>query len=137
MQGLKGEMIDNTQLIIENADKLKAVSIDDENETNGKGPQIPSKENVISGVYQPLARPLFIYVNSKSAEREEVRKFVSFSLNEGKELVSEVGYVSLPPKAYTLAITRFEKRILGSAFGATGSQSGLTLEDILAKEANP
>src|SRR4029453_19006405 len=35
----------------------------------------PSAENVIAGKYTPLSRPLFIYVNKKSAERPEVKKF--------------------------------------------------------------
>ena len=46
-----------------NKDKLTAVAID-----NGKGPVGPSLENVNNGTYQPLARPLFIYVRATSAE---------------------------------------------------------------------
>ena len=38
-------------------DKLRAVAID-----GGKGPVLPSIENVINGTYSPLSRPLFVYV---------------------------------------------------------------------------
>lgn len=121
----------------ENSDKLKAVGIDDQNDANGAGPQLPSKENVVGGIYQPLSRPLFVYVNRKSAEREEVKKFVSFFMTEGSNLVSEVGYVSLPSEAYRLALSRFEKLITGSIFAGKGSQAGVTVEEILAKEQLP
>jgi phosphate transport system substrate-binding protein len=45
----------------ENQDKLKAVAID-----NGKGCVLPSEETVRNGTYQPLSRPLFIYVSRKA-----------------------------------------------------------------------
>jgi phosphate transport system substrate-binding protein len=46
-------------------DKLKAVKIDWEKDNLPA--QEPSTENVIKGTYNPLSRPLFIYVNKKSA----------------------------------------------------------------------
>ncbi len=52
----------------ENKDKLKAVPI-----VNPRTNQAvePSAEAVINGTYQPLARPIFIYVNVKSLDRPE------------------------------------------------------------------
>ncbi|MCX7667437.1 MAG: PstS family phosphate ABC transporter substrate-binding protein, partial [Atribacterota bacterium] len=66
---------------IENQDILRAVAID-----SGNGPVEPLPENVINNTYRPLARPLFIYVNKKSAEREEVASFVEFYLQHAAEL---------------------------------------------------
>ncbi len=40
----------------ENADKLKAIPVDDQNDSNGAGPQVASLDNVMTGKYQPLAR---------------------------------------------------------------------------------
>ena len=67
-------------------DKNKALEI------NGVKPSIPTAK---SGEYY-LSRPLFIYVNSKSLEREEVRAFVEFYINQtSTELIRDVGYVPL------------------------------------------
>lgn len=108
-----------------NRDKLKLLGID-----NGKGPVKPSRETVINGTYQPLSRPLFIYVNTKSLERPEVEAFVKFYIQNAGKLAEEVGYIALPDKVYELALQRVEKRITGSVFGAKGSQVGVKLEEL-------
>lgn len=113
---------------LENKDKLRAVPVD-----NGKGAIEPSPENVISGVYQPLSRPLFIYVRKEAAGRPEVHSFVQFYLKNAPTLTSEVGYVPLVSKVYDLASQRFANGTVGSMFGAHGSQVGLTLESLLQK----
>jgi phosphate transport system substrate-binding protein len=110
-------------------DKLRAVAID-----GGKGPVLPSVENVINGTYQPLSRPLFVYVKESSASRPEVREFVQFMLTQGADLVTEVGYVPLPKNAYTLALKHFNDKKLGSVFGGV-PQVGITIDKLLAMEA--
>jgi phosphate transport system substrate-binding protein len=110
-------------------DKLRAVAID-----GGKGPVLPSIENVINGTYQPLSRPLFVYVKESSAARPEVREFVEFMMTKGSALVSEVGYVPLPDSAYKLAWQHFNNKKLGSVFGGV-PQVGITIEKLLAMEA--
>ena len=58
----------------ENADKLKALEIDD-----GNGCVEPSAETAQAGEYTPLARPLFIYVNNaKYDDNEAVKEYVDF-----------------------------------------------------------
>ncbi|MCS6923605.1 MAG: PstS family phosphate ABC transporter substrate-binding protein [Fimbriimonadales bacterium] len=108
-----------------NQDKLKLVAID-----NGKGPVKPSRETVLDGTYQPLARPLFLYVNVKALDRPEVAEFIKFALQNAGKLSDEVGYIGLPEQVYELVAQRVEKRIKGSAFGAHGSQVGVKLEDL-------
>jgi phosphate transport system substrate-binding protein len=120
---------------LENRGRLKALAVDDENPANGAGPQVPSVQNVIKGVYQPLSRPLFIYVSRKSVARPEVRAFVEFYLANAPRLVGEVGYVPLQPQVYQLARSRFQRRVVGSVFGEGGSQVGVRLEDLLRREA--
>ena len=117
-----------------NKDRLKLVPVDDENDTNGIGPVFPEYENVVKGTYQPLARPIFIYINRKSADKSEVVKFVEFYMKNGATLSKEVGYISLPDKAYDIALKRYEKRIAGSVFGGHGAQVGVKIEDLLQKE---
>jgi phosphate transport system substrate-binding protein len=118
-----------------NKGRLTLVGIDDENSKNGDGPILPTFETVKNGTYQPLARPIFIYVNSKALDRPEVADFVKFYLTEGKPLVREVGYISLPDPVYELAMRRIDTRIVGSVFGGKGSQIGVTLESLLAAES--
>ena len=117
-----------------NKDRLKLVPVDDENDGNGKGPIFPEYDNVLKGTYQPLARPIFIYVNRKSADKPEVRKFVEYYMETGAGLSKEVGYIALPDRAYELALRRFEKRVIGSLFGGHGAQVGVKIEDLLQKE---
>ena len=117
-----------------NKDRLKLVPVDDENDANGKGPVFPEYENVLKGTYQPLARPIFIYVNKKSAEKSEVQRFISFYMKKGAELSKEVGYIALPEKAYALGLSRFEKRVAGSVLGSHGAAVGVKIEDLLQKE---
>jgi phosphate transport system substrate-binding protein len=110
-------------------DKLRAVAID-----GGKGPVLPSIENVINGTYSPLSRPLFIYVRDTSATRPEVREFVQFMMKQGSALVGEVGYVPLPQNAYDLAWKHFENKKLGTVFGGH-NQVGITIDQLLSMEA--
>lgn len=119
----------------ENRARLKAVPVDDGAAENGAGPIAPSPETVTNGTYQPLSRPVFIYVSTRDAnERPEVAEFVTFYLEQAPALVREVGYIPLPPRAYELARERFSKRIAGSAFGGTGSKVGVTVEQLLGAE---
>ncbi len=117
-----------------NKESLKLVPVDDENASNGKGPVLPAYENVVKGFYQPLSRPLFIYVNKKSSERPEVKRFVEFYVKNAAQLTKEVGYIALPDRAYELALKRFTGRKTGSVFGGQGSQVGVKIEELLQKE---
>jgi phosphate transport system substrate-binding protein len=116
-----------------NQSKLKLVPVDDGDDTNGKGAIAPSVDTVKNGTYQPLSRPIFIYVARKAVERPEVRAFIDFYLTQGPALVREVGYVPLGDSGYRLASDRFSSRTLGSVFEG-GSQVGVTLEELLARE---
>ncbi|MBI1947355.1 MAG: PstS family phosphate ABC transporter substrate-binding protein [Deltaproteobacteria bacterium] len=118
----------------ENAALLKLVAIDDGRADNGAGPVLPSKQTVLDGSYQPLSRPLLIYVEHAAADRPEVQAFVSTFLTKGAALSSEVGYVPLPARAYELASKRFTARTLGSAYGGQGSRVGVTVLQLLSGE---
>jgi phosphate transport system substrate-binding protein len=110
-------------------DKMRAVPID-----GGKGPVEPSLANVTNGTYNPLSRPLFIYVKESSMNRPEVRQFVQFMMTKGGPLVSEVGYLPLPKSAYDLAWKHFNDKKLGTVFGGH-PKVGVTVEELLAMEA--
>jgi phosphate transport system substrate-binding protein len=113
----------------ENTKRLKAVAID-----GGKGPVAPSAETVENGTYQPLSRPIFIYVNKQAAAKPEVREFVEFYLQNAAPLAKEVKYVPLPPSAYTTALEHFHKGKVGTVFAGQGGV-GITIEELLRREA--
>ena len=115
---------------VENQKKLKAVAVD-----GGKGPVIPSAKTVEDGTYQPLSRPIFIYVNIKSAEKPEVREFVEFYMKNAVALVKEVKFFSLPPQAYTTNLEHLNKKKVGTVFGGK-PEVGLRIEEVLKREAS-
>ncbi|MFN3309767.1 MAG: PstS family phosphate ABC transporter substrate-binding protein [Anaerolineales bacterium] len=116
----------------ENKDKLKLVAID-----AGDGNCVlPTIETVSNGTYQPLSRPLFIYVNRQRVDqKDEISTFIAFYLQNAGELVLDVGYIPLTPEIYQLAQQRYDKRIIGSIFEGVGSTVGVSLTDLLAKES--
>jgi len=117
----------------QNKDRLKSIPVDDGKAENGNGPISATSETVRNGTYQPLSRPLFIYVARKSAARPEVKAFVDSYFTQ-PELMREVGYVELTPQIYDLARKHFADNRIGTAFGSGGSQVGMTLEALLARE---
>ncbi|HEX6244530.1 MAG TPA: PstS family phosphate ABC transporter substrate-binding protein [Polyangiales bacterium] len=119
----------------ENRDKLKVVPIDDGNDENGAGAVTPSVETIEQGTYQPLSRPIFIYVSKADAARQEVKDLVRFYLSSaGRKLVGEVGYIQLPAQAYELAVKRFDTQKTGTVFAGAGSKVGVTVAELLKTE---
>lgn len=115
---------------VENTKKLTAVAIV---EKEGKPAVLPSVETVMKGTYQPLARPLFIYVSNKSYDKPEVREFIEFYLKSAPALVKEVKYVPLGDRDYKLAMDNFKKRKLGTGFGGV-AEVGVLIENLLKRE---
>ena len=115
---------------VENKGKLAAVAVAAE----GKAPVSPSLETVVNGTYQPLARPIFIYVSAKSADKPEVKEFVEYYMKHGEKLTAEVKYVPLPSKAYTYNLDHFNKRAKGTKFGGE-NKIGMTIEELMKLEA--
>ena len=114
----------------ENKTKLKALGIDDEKDENGKGAIIPSEETVKDATYQPLSRPLFIYVSKASAARPEVNSFVNYYLDNAEKLVPETGYITLEKELYSLIKKRFEAKVTGSLFISGSTTVGVKLTEI-------
>ena len=115
----------------ENKASVKAAGIDDGDPSNGEGCVQPSAETVLDGTYQPLARPIFIYVKKTALERPELKAFVDFYMNSAnKSFVSETGYVALPDDLYGKANTRISEGKTGSIFPG-GSTVGVKLSEVL------
>jgi phosphate transport system substrate-binding protein len=114
---------------VENQNKLKAVPID-----AGKGAVSPSAKTVEDGTYQPLSRPIFIYVSKKSMDKPEVREFVEFYLKNAPALVKQVKYVPLPQSVYTTGAEHLKKGKVGTMFGGE-AEVGVKIEDLMKREA--
>ena len=117
----------------ENKGKLKLLGVDDQNAGNGEGCVKPSQETVEKGTYQPLSRPLFIYVKKAAAATPIVTAFVEFYLEHAAALSREVGYIPFPKEAYSLLRKRFDARTTGTLFGS-GPTVGLTITELLKRE---
>jgi len=115
-----------------NKAKMKAVPISWEKNTVQEA-VLPSMESVQKGTYNPLSRPLFIYISRKSSERPEVKEFVEFYLTEGPALMREVKYLPLPEKDYEMGRERFRKLQVGTGFGGV-PEVGLPVSEILNRQ---
>lgn len=112
-----------------NRGQVKLVAVD-----NGTGCVEPNTETVAKGLYQPLSRPLFIYLNVASLNNKPaLREFITFYLRNAPRLVDDVGYIPLTDAIYTLAQQRFEAQTTGSVFEG-GSSVGVSLADLLIRE---
>ena len=75
----------------ENTDSLKAVQID-----SGNGCVEPSAETAQDGSYAPLARPLFVYVNSKDyTDKPAVAAYVDFYIDQLDSITEAAKFIPL------------------------------------------
>ena len=97
----------------ENKNKLSAVAI-----KNSEGKFIvPSLKTVMDGSYNPLSRPLFIYLNAKkSVSDPNVKKFIDFYLKHAAVLSTEVGYIPFSKAEYAAITNHYKTLKTGTAF---------------------
>ncbi len=90
----------------ENKDNVKVVPI-----VNGEGEAItPSSETVQDGTYEPLSRPLFIYVKNESMKTNNAAyEFAKYTLEMSGEMATEVGYVALEDSIYQEGLSKLEE----------------------------
>ena len=88
----------------QNADNLKALSIDD-----GNGCVEPSAETAQAGEYTPLARPLFIYVNNtKYNENEATKAYVDFYIENLASIAETAQFIPLSEELYSKTQSNLE-----------------------------
>jgi phosphate transport system substrate-binding protein len=113
------------------SNRMKAVPIQWE-KNKVQEPVPPSPENVLAGTYNPLSRPLFLYVSRKSMDKPAVKEFVEFYLKNVGTLAREVKYLPLPDTAYQLATERVRTMQTGTGFAGV-PEVGLPVEEILRR----
>ena len=114
----------------ENSKKLKAAAI---LQKDGKTAVLPSLQTVANASYQPLARPLFIYVNAKALDRPEMREFVEYYLTQAEHASRLVKSIPLSAKDYAHTMVNYRVRKIGTAFGGE-AEIGVTIEELLKRE---
>jgi phosphate transport system substrate-binding protein len=117
---------------MENKDKLKAVPIVNKGTTKAVSPSLAT---VMDGTYQPLARPIFIYVAEKALTRPEVKEFVTYYLSNAAKLTKQVGYVPLSKAHYDQAMKNFNGKKLGTGFGGK-NEVGVRVDELLKRESH-
>jgi len=111
---------------LKNQDKLKLVGID-----SGYGCVQPSPKTIADGSYQPLSRPVFIYVKKAAAARREVNALTNFYLNpDNANIILQVGDVPLPNITLRAAASRFNRGMTGTNFGGRGAVIGVAQEGL-------
>jgi phosphate transport system substrate-binding protein len=116
--------------VVENQGKVKAIQIDDKGDGKCVAPSIDTVKN---GTYQPLSRPIFVYVKKAVAERPEIKSFISFYLSKSfTPLIQsrEVGYIALEDKIYEALLKRWSAGTTGTLF-PKGAEVGATLDRYL------
>jgi len=113
---------------VENKDKLRALPIIAK---AGAVAVMPSVESVMNSTYQPLARPLFIYVNATvAAARPEIKAFVNYYLENAPKLVKEVKYIPLTAEDYAAVKSHFKAMKPGTGFNGT-PEVGVKINDLI------
>jgi phosphate transport system substrate-binding protein len=77
---------------------------------------LPTRDTIRSGAYRPLARPVFVYVNARSLDRDDVRSFVDYYTTHVPEVANDIGYVPLEAKVQAAIRARLAARRTGSLF---------------------
>lgn len=115
----------------ENTAKLKALPIV---AAAGKPAVSPSAQSVEDGSYQPLSRPIFIYVKAASMAKPEVKKFVEFYMEHGAKMANEVKYVGLPAAVYKANLKHLAQGKTGTVF-AGKNEIGVSISELVKREA--
>ena len=111
-----------------NKDKLKVIPV-----VNSNGDAVaPSADTIMDGTYEPLSRPLMIYVNAEALKRPEVKAFVMFAITNGDDAINATGYIPLPTDARGPIKKRIEGMVTGSVLSDV--KPGTKLSEILATE---
>jgi len=114
----------------ENKTTVKAVPI-----VNKDGVAVyPNEKSVMDGTYNPLARPIFIYIKEDSLKQPHVRRFVEFYMKNVSRITKEIKFVPLPDKVYIANLKHIEKNRVGSVFGGH-NKVGMTIEELVNAEA--
>lgn len=106
-------------------EELKDLAVD-----SGGGPIHPALREVLAGQYQPLGRPLFLYVSVASLEaKPQLSTFLRAYLSGIRNWVHFTGYMPLSAQAYDRALERLAARTTGTRFDGE-LQVGIGIDEL-------
>ncbi|MBM3604176.1 MAG: PstS family phosphate ABC transporter substrate-binding protein [Alphaproteobacteria bacterium] len=106
-------------------EELKDLGVD-----AGSGPVHPSLREVLEGRYQPLARPLFLYVNAAALQDNlQLQVFLQDYLSGMQDWVHFTGYMPLSGAAYQKAVERLAAAETGTRYNGE-LQIGLGIDEL-------
>ncbi|ARS91317.1 PstS family phosphate ABC transporter substrate-binding protein [Natrarchaeobaculum aegyptiacum] len=79
----------------ENQEGLDLIGVED-TDTDADGPVFPDADTIREGTYSPLSRPMFLYVREAAIEREPVRRFLRFYLDNVQQAALDTGFFEIP-----------------------------------------
>ncbi|MFZ9737746.1 MAG: PstS family phosphate ABC transporter substrate-binding protein [Prochlorotrichaceae cyanobacterium] len=110
----------------ENKENLKVVTI-----KNSAGDCVePTTASIEDGSYNPLSRPIFVYVSKKAyEEKPQVKAFMEYQADPANGLIiSETGYIPMPAEIVAKVQSRLESMTTGTIYEG-GSSVGVKLAD--------
>lgn len=115
----------------EQPDKMKAVKI--VSPLSGQA-IAPSEATIKDASYQPLSRPLLVYVKKSAVEKNPtLDALIKYLLSdEGSELIASTGYVPFPSDIRAIVLKHYTDKVTGTKF--QGAKVGMTIQEILAAE---
>jgi phosphate transport system substrate-binding protein len=113
----------------ENQKRVRAVSIA---ARTGAPAVAPSEQTVMTGAYQPLSRPIMIYVSPKALDRAEVKQFARYYIENVARIAREVKYVPLSDDDYKVLLEHLAQPKLGTVFGGH-NEVGVKISEVLRR----
>lgn len=112
-------------------DKLRAIPIVAKNSTT---PVPPSVDTVKDGTYQPLSRPLFIYVNAAAVAKQEVKDFIDYYMyiKASPKLAQQAKYITLPGIEYEAVHQHWLAKKSGTGFNGI-PEVGVKIDELLSR----
>ena len=111
-----------------NWNRLTSLAVD-----NGQQAVQPTVDAVKTFEYNPLTRPLLLYVNAEGVQNKpELQAFVQYYLKNVRKLVPFVGYVPLEKDAYKLVSERFQQQTIGTVYDGE-AQPEVRIEEMMQR----
>jgi phosphate transport system substrate-binding protein len=97
-------------------------------------PVAPSEATIKDASYQPLSRPLLIYIKVSALESNKtLDALIKYLLtDEGSGLIASTGYVPFPTEIRDVVLKHYTDRVTGTKF--QGAEVGMTIQQIMAAE---
>jgi phosphate transport system substrate-binding protein len=115
----------------ENQRRVKAIPV---SPGAGQPAVLPTEQTVMAGTYQPLSRPIMIYVSAKALARPEVRQFARYYIENTARIAREVKYIPLEAAQYKVLLEHLAQPKLGTVFGGH-NEVGVKIDEVLRRPA--